>query len=140
MFFGFLPGVFLLGQLSGMIRLYLQVFNWGWTWRFWWDNFIITIWFIRGYDRGYVAFIKCHFSNFLVVLIFGNLEISQIISNRDSFLKMLLLLSSYQIEKILSAMDVGDECWWQMLDFSKKVFKYLIWIPSKSKQYSTGGK
>ena len=103
----------LLGLLPGLIHLYLQVFNWGWTWRFWCDNFIITIWFIRGYDRGYVAFIKHHFSNFSVVLIFVNHKILQIISNWYSILRILKLLSANHFQK--SNTDFGDRCSCRML-------------------------
>ena len=48
---------------KSLIDVELDVFEW-------WDKFLITIWFNRGYNRGYAAFIKYHFSNFSVVFIF----------------------------------------------------------------------
>ena len=59
---------------KSLIEVELDVFEW-------WDNFLITSWFNHGYNRGYVAFIKYHFSNFSVAFIFCNHRISQIITN-----------------------------------------------------------
>ena len=58
---------------KSLIEVELDVFEW-------WDNFLITSWFNHGYNRGYVAFIKYHFSNFSVAFIFCNHRISQIIT------------------------------------------------------------